>query len=306
MSIPIWAGFECGHLGWSDHDLLVTTRHLPDDRMAEHYAIVRAHGLCRGRDGLPWRHDPAPRMRLAEASGMEITWDLAHFDRPPDPAAHAVAVAQAADPDRPLHLCPVNEPSIYPMLAGMAWEEAVDMAIVMGRAARDHHAKVRLLACDPINGIGERQFAAVDRLVGAGVVDTIGINSYPHTARAPLGRAILKSWRRYGLPVLVAETSWHDGHRAQRRRFPGFGKRRWLEHILAEVDWASARGAQVEGVCWYPIVDCPPWPHPGSAHRWRHGLIREDLGIDPVLSEALREHMVGPSQSAPDQLRFAF
>ena len=72
-----------------------------------------------------------------------------------------------------------------------------------------------MLACDPIHGIGERQFAAIDELVGAGVVDTVGINSYPHTARAPLGRAILKSWRRYKLPILVAETSWHDGHRDQ-------------------------------------------------------------------------------------------
>jgi hypothetical protein len=305
MSIPLWAGFESGHLGWSNHDLLVTTRHLPEDRMAEHYAIARSHGLRQARDGLPWRHDPVSRLRTAEASGMEVTWDLAHFDRAPDPVAHAVAVASAADPKRPLRLCPVNEPSIYPMLAGMPWEEAVEMAIAMARAARDHHADVRLLACDPINGIGERQFAAVDRLVAAGVVDTVGINSYPHTARAPLGRAILKSWRRYKLPILVAETSWHDGHRAQRRRFPGFSKRRWLEHVLTEVEWAQERGARVQGLCWYPIVDCPPWPHPGSAHRWRHGLIREDLGLDPVLSKALRERMVAEPSLPRGQLSLA-
>ncbi|RYG56792.1 MAG: hypothetical protein EON56_03545 [Alphaproteobacteria bacterium] len=137
----------------------------------------------------------------------------------------------------------------------MPWEEAADMAIAMARVARDHHGDVRLLAFDPINGIAERQSAAVDRLVAAGVVDTVGINSYSHTARAQLGRAILKSWRRYKPPVLVAETSWHDGHRGQRQRFPGFDKRRWLEHVLKEVEWAQERETWVEGICWYPIVD---------------------------------------------------
>ncbi|WP_156386841.1 hypothetical protein [Aureimonas sp. Leaf454] len=274
--------------------------------MAEHYAIAWNHGLLRARDGLPWRHDPAPRLRQAEVSGLDVTWDLAHFDRPPDPVTHAVTVARAADPMRPLRLCPVNEPSIYPMLAGTPWEEAVDMAIAMARAARDHHGDVRLLACDPIHGIGERQFAAVDRLVTAGVVDTVGINSYPHTARAPLGRAILKGWRRYKLPILVAETSWHDGHREQRRRFPGFDKRRWLDHVMAEVEWALERGARVEGVCWYPIVDCPPWPHPGSRHRWRHGLIRGDLGLDPILSPALRQLADRQHTASSGQLSLGF
>jgi hypothetical protein len=88
--------------------------------MGEHYAIARSHGLRQARDGLPWRHDPGPRLGLAEASGMDVTWDLDHYDRPPDPGAHAVSVARAEDPKRPLRLCPVNKPSIYPMLAGMA------------------------------------------------------------------------------------------------------------------------------------------------------------------------------------------
>jgi hypothetical protein len=110
----------------------------------------------------------------------------------------------------------------------------------------------------------------------------------------------LKTWRRYGLPVMVAETSWHDGHREQARRFPGWNKGAWLRHVLAEVEIAERKGAEVVGVCWYPIVDCPPWPYPRSRKRWAHGLIREDMGVDPGLAAAL-----APREGA-GQLRFDF
>ena len=36
------AGFECGRLGWNGHDLLRTTRHMPEDRMPAHYDIAPA------------------------------------------------------------------------------------------------------------------------------------------------------------------------------------------------------------------------------------------------------------------------
>jgi hypothetical protein len=283
----VLAGFECGRLGWNGHDLLVTTRHVPEDRMADHYRTARAHGLVRARDGLPWRHDPGPRLRVAEQTGLGVIWDLNHFDPPDDPVAHARRVADAANHTAPLWLCPVNEPSLYPALCGMALHDAVGLAMTMARVARDHHPDVRLLATDPITGIGERQFAATDALVGAGLVDMIGVNYYPHTARTALRRVLAKVARRYALPILVSETSWHDGHPRHHRRHPGWTKGDWLHHILDEVAAAEARGAAVTGVCWYPFVDCPPWDRPRAHHRWSHGLIRADLGVDPHLGAAL-------------------
>lgn len=292
MTIPLLAGFECGHLGWNGHDLLHTTHHVPERHMAAHYRLAQVHGLSRARDGLPWRHDAAARLAVARETGQGVIWDLSHFDPPPDPAGHARHVAALADPAHPLWLCPVNEPSLYPALCGMPRHEAVAMALAMARAAKDRHPDVRILANDPITGIGERQYEATDTLVASGLVDMIGVNYYPHTARAPLSKVLRKTARRYGLPILVAETSWHDGHPVHERRHPGWNKRDWLAHVLGEVRAAQEKGAAIAGVCWYPIVDCPPWQHPRSRRRWRHGLIREDLGTDPVLSEALLDRPV--------------
>ena len=298
-TVPVLAGFECGRLGWNGHDLLATTRHLPHDRMAAHYRIARQHGLVRARDGLPWRHDPGPRIRTAAEGGAEVIWDLSHFDPPEDAVGHARRVASSADVGAPLWVCPVNEPSLYPLLCGMRQEDSVALALTMAKVAKDHHPDVRVLSTDPITGIGERQFAATDTLVAAGLVDVVGINYYPHTARTSLSKVLVKTARRYRLPIMVAETSWHDGHPGHRRRHPGWTKGDWLRHVLDEVGVAAAKGADVVGVCWYPTVDCPPWQHPRSARRWSHGLIRQDLSVDPHLSAALRE----PRREA-DQLAF--
>jgi hypothetical protein len=94
----ILAGFE-RFLGWNDHDLLITTGRVPDGRMRAHYGVAIRHGLFSARDGLPWRHDPRPRLATA-AMQMQVIWDLSHFDPPPDPAGHA-----AGSPRLPIPRC---------------------------------------------------------------------------------------------------------------------------------------------------------------------------------------------------------
>jgi hypothetical protein len=140
----VLAGFECGFLGWNRHDLLVTTGHVPEGRMSAHYAAAKRHGLLAARDGLPWRHDRRPRLATAAATGVQVIWDLSHFDPPPDPIGHAHAVAVSADPATPLWLCAVNEPMLYPSLAGMPRPAAIEMALTMARVAKDHHPEVRI------------------------------------------------------------------------------------------------------------------------------------------------------------------
>jgi len=272
------------------HDLLVTTRHTPDARLADHYRIAGEHGMTTVRDGLVPGHHAVERVTAARKAGIQAIWDLSHYHRNQDPIRCARIAAEAAlyvnGPEK-LWLCPVNEPSLYPVLAGMPRREAIDMAITMAKASRDHHPDVGILTNDPLTGIGERQFEATDAIISAVDVDVIGVNYYPHTARTSLAKVLQTTWRRYRKPMMVSETSWHDGHPVHHRRHPGLHKGGWLRHVLDQVEVARFHGAVVVGVCWYPIVDCPPWHAPYSPRRWSHGLIRKDLSVDDSLSSEL-------------------
>ncbi|RVJ59505.1 hypothetical protein CN166_12515 [Sinorhizobium medicae] len=286
----IIAGFECGLVHRGHHDLLIATRHTADARLADHFGIVREHGLLTVRDGLVPGHHALERLISARKSGVQAIWDLSHYHRNQDPVSCARTASEAAlvvNGDEKLWLCPVNEPSLYPMISGMARHEAVEMAVLMANVARDHHPDVGILTSDPITGVGERQFEATDAIVAAIDVDVVGVNYYPHTARTSLVKVLLATWRRYRKPIMVSETSWHDGHPVHHSRYPGFNKGGWLGHVLEQVDIAAFHGAVIVGICWYPIVDCPPWHRPGSGDRWSHGLIRSDLSVDPSLSTEL-------------------
>ncbi|TAU52523.1 hypothetical protein ELI43_06700 [Rhizobium leguminosarum] len=286
----VMAGFECGLVHRGRHDLLVTTQHTAGTRMAEHHRIAQNHGMTTVRDGLVPGHHAVERLVAARQAGVQAIWDLSHYHRNQDPARCARIAAEAAlavNGHEKLWLCPVNEPSLYPVLAEMPRHEAIGMAVTMARVARDYHPGVGILTNDPITGIGERQFEATDAIVSAVDVDVIGINYYPHTARTSLTKVLLTTWRRYRKPIMVSETSWHDGHPVHHRRHPGLHKGGWLRHVLDQVDVARFHGAVVVGVCWYPVVDCPPWHAPYSPNRWSHGLIKRDLSVDASLSAEL-------------------
>lgn len=263
--------------------------------MAEHYRIVRAHGMTTVRDGLVPGHSVTERLLAARQAGIEAIWDLSHYHRNEDPISCARLASEKAlainGPQR-LWLCPVNEPSLYPAIAKMAKHEAIQMAVTMARVARDHHPDVGIMTNDPITGVGERQFEATDAIMAAVDVDVVGVNYYPHTARTALAKVLMKTWRRYRKPIMLSETSWHDGHPVHHRRHPGLHKGTWLRHVLDQVNIATSHGAPIVGICWYPIVDCPPWHAPRSDKRWSHGLIRKDLSVDPALSEELTRLLV--------------
>ena len=281
MTVIMMAGFECAHLPWNGHDLLVSTRHTPEADMARHYELAAEHGCLAARDGLPWRHDPGRRISTARRA---VVWDLAHYDVPPDPYAHGAACARAVDPDRPFWICPVNEPMLYPRMSGVSVPDALALAGALLRGAEDHHGDVRVLTTDPIVGAAG-EYRCVDVL--AERADIIGCNLYPHTLQAPIHAVLLETWRRHGKPVIISETSWHCGHEEQARRFPEIrGKGDWLRHVRAEVLLARRAGADVRAICWYPMIDCPTWDDP-TRGRWSHGLIREDLSVDSSLAAEL-------------------
>ena len=266
-AVPLWAGFECGHLGWCDQDLLVGTRHTPATDMRKHYADALALGVRVARDGLPWRHDPGERV-AAIPPGMRVIWDLCHFDPPERPELHAIRCARALGAGA--SILAVNEPSMWPLLCRRPRSVATAAAKrMMGAVAL--HMEARFYTCDPMHGLEEREFAATDELVATGHVAVVGVNYYPHEARAPLREVLAAAWRRYGLPLALTETSWHRGHRRAVRRFPAIGncQHAWLAHVRAEI---AASGAPVEGVCWYPWLDQPVWGRPRSRARWPCGF----------------------------------
>ena len=112
----------------------------------------------------------------------------------------------------------------------------------MACVARDHHPDVGILTNDPITGVGDRQFEATDAIASAVHVDVVGVNYYPHTARTSLVKVLMATWRRYRKPIMVSETSWHDGHPVHYRRYPGLNKGTWLRHVPEQMDIARFHG----------------------------------------------------------------
>ena len=137
----------------------------------------------------------------------------------------------------------------------------------------------RFYTSDPIHHLHEREFEATDALVATGRISVVGVNYYPHHASVPLTDVLRATWRRYGLPLALTETGWHQGHPAARARFPAIGdsKTAWLEHVAAQI---AAAGVPVEGLCWYPFLDQPVWGRPGTRRRWPCGFPQET----PVLA----------------------
>lgn len=120
-------------------------------------------------------------------------------------------------------------------------------------------------------GLDRAQFDAIDCLLGRrfpefggseAAIDVIGVNYYPHNqwypgepvrhvppeAHVPLHHLLVETWQRYRRPVFVAETGCEGEER------PG-----WLRGIAGEVAAAQAAGADLRGICLYPILDHPGW-----------------------------------------------
>jgi hypothetical protein len=117
----------------------------------------------------------------------------------------------------------------------------------------------------------EAQFQAWDMLIGRmkpelgghpKYLDVVGINYYPHNQWVfngptlkrshpqylPLRCLLLENYRRYGRPILLAETGAEDTLRPS-----------WLRYVGREVRAALRVGVPVDGICWYPILNHPGW-----------------------------------------------
>ena len=120
------------------------------------------------------------------------------------------------------------------------------------------HREAQFQTWDMIAGRLEPELGGEERLL-----DVIGVNYYPNN-QWEHGGATLKlddmRWRpfsglleeiatRYGpRPLIVSETGAELALRQP-----------WLAYIGAQVERAMQRGADIQGVCWYPILDHPGW-----------------------------------------------
>jgi hypothetical protein len=100
-------------------------------------------------------------------------------------------------------------------------------------------------------------------------IDIVGVNYYPdnqwyhagptipmgHHAYRPLHDMLMEVHRRYGRPILIAETGAE-----------GSGRPSWLHYVSAEVREAIEAGVPVEGICLYPILDYPGWDNGRICH----------------------------------------
>lgn len=140
-------------------------------------------------------------------------------------------------------------------------------------------------ACREAERLQASQYEAWDMLCGARdpelgghprYLDVIGINYYHgnqwevpsderlHWATSDPRRRTLESLvgdvhRRYGRPIMIAETS-HVGD----------GRTRWLDEVAAAALDCRASGMPLEGVCLYPLIDRPDWED--FTHWHRSGL----------------------------------
>jgi hypothetical protein len=114
------------------------------------------------------------------------------------------------------------------------------------------------------------------------LVDVIGWNFYPHNQwywkgptipmghheYRPLADMLVEMGERYQKPMFLSETGAE-----------GTAKPSWLHYVCNEVREAMSRGADIRGLCWYPITAYPGWDN--SRHA--------DTGLlSPVVADGTR------------------
>ena len=115
---------------------------------------------------------------------------------------------------------------------------------------------------------------------GAQTIDVVGVNFYPHMScrtlsgslerprfrrrygdRRDLAGVLSAFHERYGVPVMVTETS-DTANRVARRE-------RWMDEAVAGVRMARQAGVPVVGMTWFPVFSLIDW-------RWRRGRLATD------------------------------
>lgn len=178
-------------------------------------------------------------------------------------------------------------PRAGPRKVGWFKRQLVRTAVTAARAIRERWPDATLVWAEPLVHVAphdhrrptvrraeeyrQGQFEAYDWITGKAepelggdpsLADVIGLNYYPHNQwyfkgpTIPMGHheyraladMLVEVAGRYGKPIFLSETGAE-----------GSGKPSWLHYVCSEVRDAMARGADIRGICWYPITAYPGW-----------------------------------------------
>lgn len=127
------------------------------------------------------------------------------------------------------------------------------------------------------------------------LLDIVGCNFYPHNQwrhhgptlplghhdYRPLSDLLEETSARYARPVIVAETGAE-----------GSGRAAWLYYVCQEVAQARAQGADIGGVCLYPVTSYPGWDDDRVCSTGLFGPVdaKGDRAVyDPLAAELARQ-----------------
>lgn len=131
------------------------------------------------------------------------------------------------------------------------------------------------------------------------LVDVVGWNFYPHNQwyfqgptipmghheYRPLADMLVEVAERYGKPVFISETGAE-----------GSGRPAWLHYVCDEVRAAQARGADVQGICIYPVTAYPGWDN--SRHC--------EVGLFSPIGSDGKRHVYEPLKEELERQRAIF
>jgi beta-glucosidase/6-phospho-beta-glucosidase/beta-galactosidase len=178
-------------------------------------------------------------------------------------------------------------PRVGPDQPGWFKRQLVRAGVAAAKAMRAQRADVTFVWAEPLIHVAPHDqrrrsiraaesnrggmFEAYDWIMGRtepelggdpSLVDLVGLNYYPHNQwyfegptipmghheYRPLADMLVEMGERYGKPVFLSETGAE-----------GSGKPSWLHYVCSEVRDAMRRGADIRGICWYPITAYPGW-----------------------------------------------
>jgi beta-glucosidase/6-phospho-beta-glucosidase/beta-galactosidase len=195
-------------------------------------------------------------------------------------------------------------PRVGPKQVGWFKRQLIKAAISAAKAIRERWPSAAILWAEPLVHIAphshrrpemraaeaarQGQFEAYDWIIGRAepelggdpsLIDAIGLNFYPHNQwylngptipmghheYRPLADILLEVAERYGKPIFLSETGAE-----------GSGKPSWFHYVCSEVRAATSRGADIRGICWYPITAYPGWDNSRHAEAGLLSTVTSD------------------------------
>lgn len=178
-------------------------------------------------------------------------------------------------------------PQVGPKQRGWFKHQLVRTAVTASKAIKQRWPKATILWAEPLIHIAphdlrrrtvrgaeqnlQGMYEAYDWIMGMArpelggdpsLIDVVGLNFYPHNQwywkgpTIPMGHheyrrladMLIEVADRYRKPIFLSETGAE-----------GSAKPSWLHYVCNEARDAMARGADVRGICWYPITAYPGW-----------------------------------------------